>query len=456
MRYINSGSRDATQVVATWLRKELTSEVMELRWQTGYFASDALGLFAPVLQGLAASNLTVRVLIGSNESSTLWQDVLLLAEVLGIPRPNADLGVVQFANALFHPKAYHLRRTDGTQWAYVGSSNLTQPGLNGLNIEAGVILDTREGDSDGVLDHIAAAIDAWFTGGCEGLYKVAGPADVERLRDDGVLAVSPLARPAVVAPAAGGGASSALKHRLQPILKLPTFVGVGTRPSVSPASSGPALGASTTVTQAGFPPHVLFAPNATTPTIGAQALSGRSLPVGVTGAVVRLSGDTTRIFTGEEGTANMSLPTETIQTLRFGLQGRGRYPNRPRAEFDLMVRYVGRTNTFVLPDVLETNVMPYGYLPGEKGNKDIRMLIPAGVRALLPQLQGVGVRPPGDGDFALLEWPTPTDPSFRLTFLEPASPLAQRSQQLFADATAGRTLLGDNACGLPAGTSPPW
>jgi PLD-like domain len=138
MRFIDSGSRDATQAVGAWLQQELTSDVVELRWQSGYFVSDALGLFAPTLQRLAADNHRVRVLIGSNESGTLWTDVLQLCRILGLPQANAELGVVQYANGLFHPKIYHLVRADGTQSAYVGSSNLTEAGLSGLNIEAGI------------------------------------------------------------------------------------------------------------------------------------------------------------------------------------------------------------------------------------------------------------------------------------------------------------------------------
>ena len=164
----------------------------------------------------------------------------------------------------------------------------------------------------------------------------------------------------------------------------------------------------------------------------------------------------TRLFGAEAGTANMSLPTGTVITLRFGRQGRGQYPKRPRAVFNLLVRYVGVVNTFVLPNPHESSVMAYGYLPRERGHKDIRMLIPASVRTLIPQLQGAGLLLPTDGDFAFLEWPTPADPTFRLSFLESGSPLAQTAQQLFTGAATSQQLLGDNACGLPAGMSPPW
>ncbi len=453
MRYIDSGSRDATQVVGAWLSQELTAEVVELRWQTGYFVSDALGLFEATLQRLAAGNHTVRVLIGSNESSTLWTEVSQLFRLLGMPRTNAELGIVQYANGLFHPKIYHLRRADTTQCAYVGSANLTGPGLSSLNIEAGIILDTRAGDPAGVLDQMTAAIDAWFTENREGLHRITSAADVERLRDEGVLAILPPPRPPAPPGSGAGSAGQTAPPRLRSIFRLPTFTGA---PSLPPPTPTTPL-ALPTVTQPPFPAHMLFAPNATAPTRGDQALSGRNLPIGIVGAIIRLSGDTTRIFAAKVGTANLSLPTGTIVTLRFGRQGQGRYPDRPRAEFDLMVRYLGRSNNFALPATQASNVMAYGYLPGEPGHKDVRMLIPAPVRGLISQLQGAGLPLPTDGDLALLEWATAADPTFRLSFLEPGSLLAQHAQQVFTAAAAtSQQLLGDNACGLPTSMSPAW
>lgn len=454
MRYIDSGSRDPAQAVGAWLQVELTTGVAELRWQSGYFVSGALSLFAPTLRRLSAGNQTVRILIGSNESSTLWTDVVQLVGLVGIPRSNAELGIVRYANSLFHPKTYHLRRTDGTQCAYVGSSNLTEPGFSGLNIEGGIILDSRGGDPDDVLNQIAAAIDAWFTENRGGLYRISSSADVERLRDQGVLAVAlPPRTPAPTGPAGQGGVRTPSPPRLKPLFRVPRFRGA---PGMARAAQRPSP-AHATVTQTGFPAHMLFALNATGPTVGVQALSSRGLPAGMVGAIIRLSGDTTRIFAAKVGTANMSLPTGTIVTLRFGCQGgQGPYRNRPRTEFDLMVRYVGRTRTFVLPGPLTSNIMAYGYLPGEAGHKDVRMLIPAPVRALISELQTAGLPLPSDGDFTFLEWATAADPTFRLSFLEASSPLAQQAQQLFTAAATGQQLLGDNACGLPRGISPTW
>jgi hypothetical protein len=389
--------------------------------------------------------------------------------MLAMPRPNVKLGIVQYRRGFYHAKTIHIQRDDGSQCAYVGSANITGPGVSSLHVEAGITLDTDDGDDDDVLNDIAAAIDAWFAENREGLHIVTNAADVERLLDDGILIVplppEPPAPPAIAqadpeeeeeednAPAVEGG-GVARPARLKSLVVLPEIPAPAPPPVAAPVAA-PIAALLPVVNQAPFPAHVLLAPGQGTPTIGAQALSGRPLPGGAAGVVVRLSGDTNRIFAAKEGTANMSLPSRTIETLRFGLQGRGRYPQRPRAEYDLDVRYVG-TQTFTLPESAETNIMPYGYIPGEPGNRDIRMLIPAAVRALIPQIQAAAMPLPIDGNFALLEWPTASDPTFRLTFLQPTHALAAQAQQLFAAATGAQTLFGDNGCGLPAGVAPAW
>jgi hypothetical protein len=469
MRYIDTGSRDPAHAVATWLAAVLTDQVTEVRWQTGFFNDEPLGLFAQTFQRLAQAAGRVHALIGSNPPGTQHAPVAQLVQLLGLPRANVRLGVIQYRQGFYHPKTIHLRRANGSQCAYVGSANLTGPGVSSLHVEAGLTLDTADGDPIGVLNEIAAAVDAWFDDNRAGLHVVANPADVQQLLDDGVLIVppppEPPAPPAIAeadaedeeeaeagGAAAAGGGGAPRPPRLNSLVNLPP-VPAPAAPIPAPAPA-PAPAALPVVNQAPFPAHVLLAPGQATPTIGAQALSGRPLPGGAVGIVVRLSGDTNRIFTGQGGTANMSLPSRTIETLRFGLQGRGRYPQRPRAEYDLEVRYIG-AQTFALPDPAETNVMPYGYIQGEPGNRDIRMLIPAAVRTLIPHIQGAGMPLPADGDYALVEWPT-ADPTFRLTFIQPNHALATQAQQLFTAAAAAQQLLGDNGCGLPAGVAPAW
>ena len=55
------------------------------------------------------------------------------------------------------------RRNDGSQAAYVGSANLTPAGIGGQNVEAGLIIDTRQGNFPAVLDAVAGSVNSWFT-----------------------------------------------------------------------------------------------------------------------------------------------------------------------------------------------------------------------------------------------------------------------------------------------------
>jgi hypothetical protein len=175
------------------------------------------------------------------------------------------------------------------------------------------------------------------------------------------------------------------------------------------------------------------------------------------GLIIRLTKDDTRLFASAVGTANINLPIDSISTLRFGVLGRGGYPSRPRAEFDMYVRYLGSRN-IVLPDPVDTNVMLYGYLPGEAGHQNRRMLLPADVRELGTEIRQAGMPVPTVGHLALLEWPTTTAPEFRLSFLEPGSTIEQQAQLLFASATGTSRMLADNSCVMGVGVSPstPW
>jgi hypothetical protein len=234
MRYIDTGSRDPVHSLAAWLQAVLTDEVAEVRWQTGFFNEEPLGLFAPTLRRLATTGGHVSALIGSNPPGTQRDDVLQLVRLMGVPRANARIGVIQFGSGFYHPKTYHFCRADGSQCAYVGSANLTAPGVSSLHIEAGLTLDTAEGDPVGVLNEIAAAVDAWFDEERDGLHLVLNAAAVAHLVTDGVLIVAPPppppAPPAIAedeeveAAAAGGGAAAPRRRRsprLSSLVNLP-------------------------------------------------------------------------------------------------------------------------------------------------------------------------------------------------------------------------------------------
>lgn len=169
----------------------------------------------------------MRVLVGSNDGTTRQSDIAALLAAAGSPRPGLRVGVVSFANGYFHPKTVHLVRSDGSATAYVGSANLTGAGV-ALNVEAGITLDTRDGDDRGVLDAIGAAVDWWFTGPRPGLHLVSTTADLAPLVSSGILDVPqpPRPRPATGSGTGGRGAS------LRPLLAIP---GVGPVPP-TPAS----------------------------------------------------------------------------------------------------------------------------------------------------------------------------------------------------------------------------
>jgi hypothetical protein len=185
MRYIDSGSRSPNQALGSWLQTELNSNVIELRWQSGFFGVDGLPPFAATLQRLATADLPVHVVIGSNDGETQQAHVAQLLALIGLPRAHGRLGIVSYAGAYYHPKTYHVRRNDGSQSAYVGSANLGFAGVGALHVEAGLIVDTRQGDPPAILDAIANAVDDWFTPPRAGLESVSNPADVRPQSNSG-------------------------------------------------------------------------------------------------------------------------------------------------------------------------------------------------------------------------------------------------------------------------------
>ena len=451
MRYLDTGSREPSHALGAWLRDVLSPDVVELRWQTGFFSSDALGIVNETLVRLASRNDVVKFLIGSNDGSTSRDDVMELASALGLPRLNAHLGVVAYAGAFYHPKVCHARRDDQSQFAYVGSANLTGSGVTSLHVEAGVVLDTREGDSQDVLNAVATAVDQWFDGNRDGLYVVTGEADVDDLVSRRILAdVREFSSRRPVRLAFGPGVTA--RARLRPLLVLPRTGRTRVR-----ARSAEVIPAAAVLPPAvphdGFPPYLLFEANATAPTVGVDALTLIPLPGGAAGLVVRLNRDSARYFRGGKGTANVSIPVASATTIRFGLYA-GKY-RRPRAEFQLRIRYWSDSTTLETRTA-DTNIMAYGFLEGESGHGDLRMVIPAVVRQLASAVEARGLSTPSEGDLALLEWPTLQAPEFRLTFIQPGSELHHVASDLFTRATASDALVGDGACWLPSGVAPVW
>ena len=192
MKYLDNGSGDPLDdALFRWLTTVLTEDVVGIRWQSGFFQASVLGVFEPVLKRLAREGLEAIVLVGSNDGETQSSAVHQMVDLLGLPRSNAHLGVVRYADGLYHAKTLHLRYSDGRELAYVGSANLTSRGINGLNVEAGILCDTDDGDPVEFLAHIKQAAKQWFASNPEGLFIVEDHDDVSRLEERGILAHEP-------------------------------------------------------------------------------------------------------------------------------------------------------------------------------------------------------------------------------------------------------------------------
>ena len=101
--------------------------------------------------------------------------------------------------------------------------------------------------------------------------------------------------------------------------------------------------------------------------------------------------------------------------------------------------------------------MAYGFIPGETGHCDVRMLVPADVKTLATTIADANKRLPREGDVALLEWPNAESGyMIRLSFLEPETELFRRALALFNEAQDAGTTVGEGACWFPRDFSPAW
>ena len=89
MRYIDSASRNTSDVLGDWLASFNPQAVDALRWQTGYFSADGLAPLVPVLNELKAQDRLTNCVIGSNGGETGEPDIEALVNLVGNPRTNA-------------------------------------------------------------------------------------------------------------------------------------------------------------------------------------------------------------------------------------------------------------------------------------------------------------------------------------------------------------------------------
>ena len=194
MRYVDSSVLSEDQTLAHWMKEASESGIEEFRCQAGYFTLEGAAILLATIAKCARQNARISLLLGSNGGTTLASHVAYLAGKLDVPRENVSLGIVKFADSLFHPKVYAFSRTDGSKTCYVGSANMTGAGVSGKNVEAGIILDTVEGDDGEILDQISERIEFWFDNNLAGLTVVGGPDDIDRLLESKSLAQEPKAR----------------------------------------------------------------------------------------------------------------------------------------------------------------------------------------------------------------------------------------------------------------------
>jgi len=248
LRYLDSSDRATASALGHWLNLEVPTEQAYLRIKTGYFTINGLGALKAPIDHLVQSDLPIRLAVGANEKATVKADIDAAYNLIGCPRPNAELCVISCVGGLFHPKVIHLTRTDGSQLAYVGSANVTPAGVNGTNIEAGFLLDTRDGDQTAVLDQIAASIDEWFHGAKTGVTLISGPASTQQLVNDGILAVASQP-PGAGTNGASGGPQPPVRMKLKPLVSFPSLntIQQGAANAVGIAAAG--LGAGTAAPQ---------------------------------------------------------------------------------------------------------------------------------------------------------------------------------------------------------------
>ena len=453
MQYIDSGSRNPEHTLGAWLRDLATQKIRDLRWQAGYFNVAGLAPMASLIHGLSQNKSSVRCVVGSNQGETTRQDVETLVRLVGCPKGDAQIAIVRYHSGLFHPKVYHAIRHDGSQTAYVGSSNLTGASVTGLNIEAGLILDSAKDDPVQLLDEVARAIDAWFEGAKPGVHLIQNPGDIQPLVDAEVLRAAAPPPPPAQRRAPADSDDPSRRARLKPLLTFPPVIGHPEGAATSTGDTAPEPGAGERpppVPRDQFPPYILFAQTARGPTHGEAALTNSALPGDAAGLIVRLNRDSTRHFEGRSGTANISLPVATMATIQFGVY-QGRYL-RPRAVFPIRMRYVSRTATHIAP-IGNTSIMVYGHAPGETGHGDIRMVMPSGAcREIRQFAEENGLHVPRAEDPIALEWPTVADPTFKVTFVDAELSLFTELRILLVnDQPVGR-----GARWLPADLIPDW
>lgn len=178
-RYLDSSTGIEGQCLGDWLAANLTDDLRAFRCQFGYFGYDAIIDFETTIRSIAANGLPVHIVLGANKRA-LYSDDLTDVLSLFTPSDTTTLTVVSFRNAEFHPKVVQIERPNGSAAAVVGSDNLTPAGM-GINVEAGIIIDTYDGDDAKVLSEIADSIERWHSLDDDAVFRIQGTGDIDDL-----------------------------------------------------------------------------------------------------------------------------------------------------------------------------------------------------------------------------------------------------------------------------------
>lgn len=371
MRYLDTGSRDPADTLYSWLAMALP-DATYFGCQTGYFSYDGIfpleGDFLSLLQRTG----TLRLVVGANESGVRKVDLEDVLDLFGRApgNPHTSLTLVAADDILMHPKTYYVEKGDGTQHAFVGSANLTNPGLS-RNIEAALVIDSVN-DPGAPFSEIRQAIDTWHSPGQANAYRVTY-ASLLKLVADGVIDQPARSRPAQ-SPKARQQRSKVFPS-LGAILKLSRKKRPVAPKSVAkrPQKTGPAP-------------------------IGTL----NTLPYGSIGIIKRLSALDTKGFNGGTGTLYMALPNALTAHLPMQPYGKNQ---EPRTDVTVEARLDSVPTEVVFSGDSPTNITHVGAGATKTSHGDLRFnyltKVMRGVEALVA---GFAVRRPGAGDLAALEF----------------------------------------------------
>jgi hypothetical protein len=187
MRYIDTGWREPSESLGHFLDSEITQGPAGLWFQSGFFAYSPLREHEATIKELLAGGSEFHVILGCNNRSLAAPDLRDLIELMG-EAPTTSVTVVSFTNAFFHPKVYAFERRDSSLCAYSGSGNLTPNGLD-RSVEAGLILDTHEGDPKEPIARAIESVVRWANEpASRSVRHVSTLADVNDLVEEGFIA----------------------------------------------------------------------------------------------------------------------------------------------------------------------------------------------------------------------------------------------------------------------------